>query len=89
MEHGRTFQNHPSYAEQKWGPIPTRDDAIIGTYDTPLDGVIAVRYLEKGPSGNPEFEVEWSDGMMVTVLDAACAFQYLDRDHAVKRDRSH
>lgn len=88
MKHGRTFENHPTYAEQEWGPIPTPQDPIIGTYDTPLDGVIAVRYLEKGPSGNPELELEWGDGMMVTVMDAACAWLYLNRDHAVKRGRS-
>lgn len=88
MKHGRKFSKEhveAGYADHDdWGPIPTPKDQIIGTYDSPIAGTIAVRYLEKGPTGNPELELEWEDGSMVTVIDAATAFQYLDSNFAVK-----
>ncbi len=88
MKHGRKFPEGHPYSEQEWGPIPTPKDDIIGTYDSPIEGVIAVRHIGAGPSGNPELEIEWEDGMSVTVLDEATAFLYVNRAHAVKRGRS-
>lgn len=38
---------------------------------------VTVSHLEAGPTGGPEFKLEWSDGFAVTVMDDATALQYL------------
>lgn len=78
----RTFTdpNHlaAGYDEQEWGPIPTAKHALIGDYEAADGTVVSVRYLEEGPSGNPELEIQFGeDGAKVTVLDEATAIQYL------------
>jgi hypothetical protein len=44
---------------------------------------VSVSHLESGPTGGPEFLLEWSDGMKVTVLDADTAVLYLTDSGAI------
>lgn len=73
------------YHLQKWGPVPTPNSELVGTYECVHHGVpmlVTVRHLPAGPTGAPELEIEWEDGMKVTVLDEATALEYLIRDQA-------
>lgn len=74
------------YHEQEWVGIPTADHELLGTYDCVHGGVeqqVTVRFLASGLTG-PEFELEWTDGHKVTVVDADTALQYLALDGAVE-----
>jgi hypothetical protein len=51
------------------------DDAELITRQVPV--TLEVRHLEVGPTGGPEFEMEWSDGLKVTVLDDLTVIDYL------------
>lgn len=65
------------YHEQEWGPVPTADHELIGTYEDADGSAVHVRHVERGVTGNPEFEIEWEGGHKVTVLDDSTAIRYL------------
>lgn len=65
------------YHEQEWGPIPTPDHELIGTYEGTDGQIIHVSHVPKGVTGNPEFEIAWQAGHKVTVLDADTVLVYL------------
>lgn len=75
----RTFPKGHEYAKQQWGPVPTADHQLLGDYTTQAGEELSVRYLAEGPTGNPEFELQYGgpDGYKITVLDEATALAYL------------
>lgn len=75
------------YDEQEWGSHSTPDHELLGEYDyVDANGsqVVTVRHLASGPTGGPEFEIEWEDGMKVTVLDDKTVIEYLAAGGAVE-----
>lgn len=72
------------YHEQEWGPVPTPDHELIGTYEGAGGVIIHVRHVVKGVTGNPEFEIEWQGGHRVTVVDDSTALRYLIEYGAVE-----
>lgn len=74
------------YHEQTWETASDRS-ALIGSYDCELMGqavVVHVRHLAAGPTGGPEFEIDWEGFHSVTVLDEATVLEYLINCGAAK-----
>ncbi len=85
-QYGRQWMEHhveAGYHEQDWGPPPTADSQLIGTYES-ARGEIVVRLQPDGESGVAELEIEWADGAKVTVLNEETALRYLAMDGAVE-----
>ena len=84
-QHGRKFdQIHKDagYHLQDWGPPPTPDSELIGTYEGSYAGeavTLDVRHLAVGPTGAAEFEIQFGGeyGSKVTVLNEDVVLQYL------------
>lgn len=74
-----------NYHEQIWGQHSTDDHELHGTYQG-RDGLIEVRHVARGRTGGPEFELEWEDGMKVSVLDDVTALAYLISHGAAVED---
>lgn len=63
------------YHLQEWG-VATPDHEVVGHYE----GGLEVRFLPAGPTGEPEYEIEWPDGTKVTVIDDKVVTEYLIRE---------
>jgi hypothetical protein len=84
--HGRQWKEHhvaAGYHEQEWGPPPTVESQLIGSYQS-TRGVITVRLVPAGESGVAELELEWENGPKVTVLNEETALLYLAQDGAAQ-----
>lgn len=86
-EHGRQWAEHHvagGYHEQDWGPPPSADCELIGTYQGARE-TIAVRLVD-GVTGVPELEIQWGgeEGAKITVLNEETALLYLIRDGAIE-----
>ncbi len=76
--HGRQWADHhiaAGYHEQDWGPPPTVDCELLGSYES-ATGTMTVS-LVQGESGVAELEIAWADGGKVTVLNEETALKYL------------
>jgi hypothetical protein len=85
-EHGRNWTDEhvaAGYHEQDWGPPPSDKAEVIGTYEG-TKGRVAVRLVERGPTGVAELELEWENGQVLTVLNESVARQYLILEGAVR-----